>query len=190
MYIRDFYDNKNICTAETSVNGVEPLLPHPKRLRMGSPAKLLPQKTPHSTPLHEGRCCSCSKQYTCQRGCECRKTKRQCRNCDCFGQCRNKLDYRAALCLSTHDTIPGNDDSPGPVVIMTNITPQSTQTDDEPTSPSEPRRLVLEDKSKGCPPPAEPKEGVDKPHEREDGDVPGSSLSDADRHTPFGRNRR
>jgi hypothetical protein len=63
---------------------------------------------------------------------------------------------------------------------MTNITPQSTQTDNEPTSPSEPRRLVLEDKSKGCPPPAEPNEGVDKPHEREDGNVPGSSLSDAD----------
>jgi hypothetical protein len=155
-------------------------LPRPKRLRMGSLAKLPPQKTPHSTPLHEGRCCSCSKQSTCQRGCEYRKSKRQCRNCDCFGQCRNKLDYRAALCHSTHDTIPGNDDSPGPVVIMTNITRQSTQTNDEPTSPSEPRCLVLEEKSKGRSPPAEPTKGEDKPHEREDGDVPGSSLSDAD----------
>ena len=66
--------------------------------------------------------------------------------------------------------------TPGPVVILTNITPQSTQTDDEPTSPSEPRRLELEDKSKGSPPPAEPTEGDDNTHEREDGDVPGSSL--------------
>jgi hypothetical protein len=63
---------------------------------------------------------------------------------------------------------------------MTNITPQSTQTGDEPTSPSKPQRLVLEEKSKGCSPPAEPAEGEDKPHEREDGDVPRSSLSDAD----------
>jgi hypothetical protein len=150
-------------------NGVEPLLPHPKRLRMGSPAKLPPQKTPHFTLLYEGRCyCSCSKQSTCQRGCDCRKSKRQCRNCDCFGQCRNKLDYRAALCRSTHDIIPGNDDSPGPVAIMTNITLQSIQTDDKPTSPSEPQRLVLEEKSKECSPPAEPTEGEDKPHERED----------------------
>jgi hypothetical protein len=64
---------------------------------------------------------------------------------------------------------------------MTNITPQeSTQTNDEPTSPSEPRRLVLEEKSKRRSPPAEPTKGEDKPHEREDGNVPGSSLSDAD----------
>jgi hypothetical protein len=63
---------------------------------------------------------------------------------------------------------------------MTNIAPQSTQeTDDAPTSPSEPRRLELGGKSKGCPTP-EPT-GKDKQHHtKDDSDLPGSFLSKAD----------
>ena len=74
-----------------------------------------------------------------------------------------------------------NDDSPVHVASLTDDTPQSTPTDDEPTSPSsEPRRLELDDKSKGSPPPEPSRGAADTLHEREDGDVPGSSLSDAD----------
>jgi hypothetical protein len=84
--------------------------------------------------------------------CECRKnTATTCRNCNCFGQCGNKLEYKTALCCSTQDTILRIDESQGPVVIMMNITPQSTQTDDDPTSTSEPWGLELGDKSKGIP---------------------------------------
>ena len=66
---------------------------------------------------------------------------------------------------------------------MTNITPPSTQTDDEPTSRPEPRCLDLEDKSKGSPTPADSSTkstGKDEHHDLEDGDLPGASLSEAD----------
>ena len=135
-------------------HGLAPLLPTAKQVRIASPAKLLPQKTPNSTPLHKGRCCNCTSKSTCQQSCECRKSKQPCRNCDYFGQCRNKQDYKAALCRSTQDTLPGTDESPGPVVILTNVAPQSTQTDDKPTKPAQPRHLILEEPPKGSPPPS------------------------------------
>jgi hypothetical protein len=74
---------------------------------------LRPQKThqPHSTPLHDGWCCNCTAKSTCQRSCKCHKMKQQCHNCDWFGQCCNKLDYKVALCHSTQDTILGIDES-------------------------------------------------------------------------------
>jgi hypothetical protein len=69
------------------------------------------------------------------------------------------------------------------VVILTNNTPQSTQTNNEPTILSVPRRLELGNKSKGSPPPADTSKSTgdkDKHHKQEDGNVPGSSLSEAD----------
>jgi hypothetical protein len=59
---------------------------------------------------------------------------------------------------------------------MMNITPQLTETSEEPTSPSEPLQcLELGNKSKGSPPPVDNSlkmtKGKDKHHEQEYGDV-------------------
>jgi hypothetical protein len=157
-----------------------------KRLKLGSPAKLPPQKSKHSTPLHEGRCCNCTSKSTCQRNCECRKSKRQCSNCDCFGRCRNKkLDFKAALCRSTtQESSPESAETQSPVEFLSSVTPQSSPDDDDPPGLSEPRRLDLEEKSLGSPlPPAPPRKGQQEDilHEdRENGDIPGAVTSDAD----------
>jgi hypothetical protein len=90
------------------------------------------------------------------------------------------------LCGSSQDTTLGSDEILSPVLILMNITPQSSPSQqDESNSPSEPRRLELDDKSKGSPAPTStPRSGQEEDilHEdQEDSDTPGSPILVADR---------
>jgi hypothetical protein len=86
-----------------------------------------------------------------------------------FDRCCNKLDFKAALCCSTQETTLGPDEIPTPVVLLSNVTPQSTPTKDKPTGLSEPQRLELGNKSKGSPsPPATTRPGQEKDRLHED----------------------
>jgi hypothetical protein len=72
-------------------HGVLPAKPDTKRRRSGS---LQPNKvtapTKQSTPVHEDRCCNCSKMLTCQtKRCECFLEGTPCPSCDCKERCKN-----------------------------------------------------------------------------------------------------
>jgi hypothetical protein len=82
-------------------HGVLPEKPDPKRQRSGS---LQPNKVTapikQSTPVHEDRCCNCTKMSTCQtKRCECFLGGTPCRSCDCKERYKNlkviKIPYRA-----------------------------------------------------------------------------------------------
>jgi hypothetical protein len=94
-------------------HGVSPEKPDPKRRRSGS---LQPNKvtalTKQSTPVHEDRCCNCSKTSTCQtKRCACFLVGTPCRSCDCKERCKNlkviKNPYRVQDTTAT-----GIDESP------------------------------------------------------------------------------
>ncbi len=139
-------------TVIRSDNGPRPSLPTAKRLKMGSSVKLPPQKSLQSSPLHKGRCCNwCTKASMCQRRCKCRKAGRHCFNCDCIDRCRNKLDYKAALCGVIADNQPDSDVSPTPGDVSSITQGESSKTHDEDSeSPVAPTRLLAAaDESRG-----------------------------------------
>ena len=92
-------------------HGVSPLKPEPKRRKLGcllnqkrSPNELQP------TPVHEERCCNCTKSSTCSTlRCECRKADRRCLSCDCLVQCRNADSNITPQCKFI-TTAPEDDD--------------------------------------------------------------------------------
>jgi hypothetical protein len=93
-------------------HGMSPAKPDPKRMRLGSPH--LPEKTPcpkQSTPVHEDRCCNCTKMSTCQtKHCECLRAQQPCMSCDCFNWCQNHGGY-ISLCEFIQTSAPEEDDS-------------------------------------------------------------------------------
>jgi hypothetical protein len=100
-------------------HGVSPEKPDPKQQRSGS---LQPNKvtapTKQSTPVHENRCCNCSKTSTCQKKrCECFLGGTPCRSCDCKERCKNlkvvKNSYRVKDTAAT-----GTDESPALAKVL------------------------------------------------------------------------
>jgi hypothetical protein len=96
-----------------------PSKPVAKRLRLDSPAKLPPQKSPQSFPVHEGRCCNCTKSSTCSTSrCACKNANKLYRNCDCFAVCRNKLSYKSVLCSPPSYLVNGAVETPSPATRL------------------------------------------------------------------------
>jgi hypothetical protein len=62
--------------------------PEPKRQRSGSIDDRKPSPNQQSTPVHESRCCNCTKSLTCQtKRSECVKAQRPCTSCNCSVKC-------------------------------------------------------------------------------------------------------
>jgi hypothetical protein len=63
----------------------------PKRQRSGSLELTIRNLNPNqSSPVHEDRCCNCTKMSTCQtKRCVCFHEKCKCRSCDWEDKCQN-----------------------------------------------------------------------------------------------------
>ncbi len=121
-------------------HGASPIKPDPKRRRSGS---LQPTKnrtnTKQSTPVHEDRCCNCSKTSTCQtKRCACFSGNTACRSCDCKEKCRNLAVNKNPVCVE--DTAaPGIGESPTLAKVL-NFDSQSSKTQNNPPERENPRK--------------------------------------------------
>jgi hypothetical protein len=68
------------------------------------------KNSPQSWPVHEDRCCNCTKKSTCRRSCDCQKAKRNCVSCDCFGQCHTVANSHIHCTFIA--TASGSDETP------------------------------------------------------------------------------
>jgi hypothetical protein len=168
-------------------HGVSPEKPDPKRRRSRS---LQPKKvtapTKQSTPVHEDRCCTCSKTSTCQtKRCACFLGGTPCRSCDCKERCKNLKVIKNPFRVQD-TTATGTDESPALAKVLNfgfespesqNNPPQRGFVSEAETRPAETTPIRDE---------TEPDIGTseqykDQAEEQEIGDLPDIHLSDADR---------
>jgi hypothetical protein len=118
----------------------------PKRQRVGSPEeKKSPPHPQQSSPMHEDRCCSCTKQSTCSTSrCECKIAvpPRNCSSCDCIGKCKNTLQRNP---LKDTPTTPAPDFDKFPmlagVLDLSLVAPVTTPTTQDSTPWNHPPSL-------------------------------------------------
>lgn len=169
-------------------HGASPEKPDAKRLKPGSPE---PSKTStksrKSLPLHEDRCCSCTKASKCKtRKCECFRANRRCRNCDGSDKCCNREGV--PFCVEFKSSASATDESSAKASSLKS-TPKAPKEDKKKsgvTSPitvetvvedEEDSRREIEDGGQ-----VQSGEGPEsEPEERCIGDLPGATISEVDR---------